>query len=182
MATPKATKKNRNPKRYSAKTILDKKVAAENGWNIVWGRLKPGAGRPAKVKPVFKVVAEKIPFEFLSSIQKKLEKEDIACFGVYMAHDSMGVARYGGRGDIFKRLASHKSTYPNELVFFSFYIIEEKAHEREIETAILRAAGGQMVLNTKKVRMGIEAGNVADYEPGTLFFERQKKRGRTKGS
>jgi len=30
----------------------------------------------------------------------------------------------------------------------------------------------------RKVREGIERGNVADYEAGTFFFERQGKRGK----
>jgi hypothetical protein len=85
----------------------------------------------------------------------------------------MGVARYGGRGDIFTRLAAHKKNYPKELQYFSFYVIANKAHEREIETVILRAAGRQMTLNTKKIAFGLHPGNIADYEPGTNFFERQ---------
>ncbi len=99
-----------------------------------------------------------------------------------MAHDSMGVARYGGRGSIFSRLDRHRKDYPDELLYFSFYVISNKAHEREIETAILRAAGGQMVLNERKVRMGLENGNVSDYEPGTWYFERQRPKGPKKKS
>jgi hypothetical protein len=67
-----------------------------------------------------------------------------------MAHDSFGVARYGGRGNIFSRLRTHKRKYSKELVYFSFYIIENKTHEREIENVILRAAGPQMVLNNSR--------------------------------
>jgi len=44
-------------------------------------------------------------------------------------------------------LRSHKRKYSKELVYFSFYIIENKTHEREIENVILRAAGPQLVLN-----------------------------------
>jgi hypothetical protein len=90
----------------------------------------------------------------------------------------MGVARYGGRGAIFSRLATRKKRYPKELQYFSFYVIANKAHEREIETVILRAAGPQMTLNTNKVALGLHPGNIADYEPGTHFFERQNVRGR----
>jgi hypothetical protein len=90
----------------------------------------------------------------------------------------MGVARYGGRGQIFKRLASHKKKYPTQLLYFSFYVIEQKQHEREIETIILRAAGPQMTLNTRKIALGTEPGNVHDYELGTNFFQRQMTRGR----
>jgi hypothetical protein len=98
--------------------------------------------------------------------------------GVYLAHDSMGVARYGGRGAIFTRLASHKKNYRKQLLYYSFYVIENKPHEREIETALLRAAGPQMVLNTRKIAYGLHPGNIGDYEPDTEFFERQSIRGR----
>jgi ribosomal protein S7 len=36
---------------------------------------------------------------------------------------------------------NHKRKYYKELVYFSFYIIENKTHENEIENVILRAAG-----------------------------------------
>jgi len=97
-----------------------------------------------------------------------------------MAHDSMGMARYGGRGRIFSRLRSHHVKYPKELLYFSFYVIKSKKHERELETAILRAAGPQMILNKRKVRANINPGNVSDYEPGTMFFERQQRKGKKK--
>lgn len=64
------------------------------------------------------------------------------------------------------------------MTYFSFYILKNKKHEREIETAILRSAGPQMTLNQRKVRDGIDPGNITDYEPGTQFFERQQKKGR----
>jgi hypothetical protein len=82
-----------------------------------------------------------------------------------------------GHGDIFDRLAAHKYRHRKQLLYFSFCIISNKNHEREIETAVLRAAGGQMTLNEKKVRMGLEAGSVSDYEPGTWYFERQWVKG-----
>ncbi len=107
-----------------------------------------------------------------------MEQEGEHLEGVYFAHDSMGVARYGGRGAIFSRLSAHRKKYPKQLLFYSFYVIENKSHEREIETAILRAAGPQMTLNTRKVAYGLHPGNIGDYEPGTKFFERQKIRGR----
>jgi hypothetical protein len=110
-----------------------------------------------------------------------MEREGEHLEGVYFAHDSMGVARYGGRGAIFNRLSAHRKKYPKELLFYSFYVIENKSHEREIETAILRAAGPQMTLNTRKVAYGLHPGNIGDYEPGTKFFERQGIRGRRRG-
>ena len=48
--------------------------------------------------------------------------------GVYLAHDSLGHARYGGRGQIFVRLSNHIKKYPRELLYFSFYVIKEKNH------------------------------------------------------
>ncbi len=147
-------------------------------WVVVEGRLVPQPGKPPKTRHLFECVAEKLPFDCLSDIRKHLKDNDRDREGVYMAHDSMGVVRYGGRGQIFTRLAEHKRDHPKELLYFSFWIIKDKKHERELETAILRAAGPQMILNTRKVRAGIEVGNVQDYEPGTRFFERQKRKGK----
>ena len=90
----------------------------------------------------------------------------------------MGAARYIGRGSVFSRLAAHKKEHPHELVYFSFYIVEEKQHEREIETLLIRAAGPQLEFNDRKKRIGINSGNIRDYEPGTSFYERQAKKGR----
>jgi hypothetical protein len=118
-----------------------------------------------------------LPFDCLGGIKTKMKAEAEHLEGVYLAHDSMGVARYGGRGQIFTRLAAHKTKYPDQLLYFSFYVIANKAHEREIETAILRAAGPQMTLNVRKVGRGIETGAILDFEPGTKFFERQRPRG-----
>lgn len=61
-------------------------------------------------------------------------------------------------------------------MYFSFYTIANKNHEREIENAILRAAGGQMLLNQNKKREGLEVGAVTDYEAGTYFFQRSTAR------
>ena len=147
-------------------------------WVVKRGRLIPGRGRPRKEGHLFRYVAEKLPFDSLPAVAKYMKEEAEHLEGVYLAHDSMGAARYGGRGAIFTRLASHKKNYPKELLYYSFYIIENKAHEREIETAILRAAGPQMVLNTRKVASGLHPGNIGDYEPDTEFFGRQGVRGR----
>ena len=129
---------------------------------------------------MFLYLGEKLPFDCLKSVAAFIREESDDTQGVYMAHDSMGVARYGGRGDIFTRLKSHNKNYPSELLYFSFYIIRNKKHEREIETAILRAAGSQMTLNERKTALGLKVGNVSDYEPGTHFIERQAKKGRKK--
>jgi hypothetical protein len=173
-------KRKSTPKKSSRKSTYYS-VWKQDGWNVVTGKLIPGPGRPVKDKPIFSVVAEKIPFGAMKRVKKDMQDHNYPTNGVYFAHDSMGVARYGGRGQIFTRLEAHKRKYPRQLVYFSFYIIQAKNHEREIETAILRAAGPQMVLNIRKVQAGIERGDVRDYEPGTEFFERQSIRGKKKG-
>jgi hypothetical protein len=162
-------------KGQSRKELYDV-VYAGDGWVVRSGRLKPKTGRPHKTGHLFEIVAEKLPFECLAKVRKLLVDENMDREGVYMAHDSMGVARYGGRGQIFARLRSHKKRYPKELMYFSFYTIKNKSHEREIENAILRAAGGQMMLNQNKKRVGLEVGAVTDYEAGTYFFLRRPAR------
>lgn len=164
--------------RGNSRKQMDPKIWSNSDWVVAPGRLIPGRGRPPKTSHLFEFVAEKIPFESLQDVKKHMLKLTEHPNGVYLAHDSMGVARYGGRGDIFTRLASHRKKYSKELRYFSFYVIANKAHEREIETVILRAAGSQMTLNTRKIAAGLHPGNISDYEPGTNFFERQRPRGR----
>jgi hypothetical protein len=60
---------------------------------------------------------------------------------------------------------------------FSFFVVEEKMHEREIETIMIRAAGPLLDFNSRKVRNDIKAGNVRDFEAGTKYIERQYKKG-----
>ena len=153
-------------------------VWADGEYNVVEGRLTRPVGRPSGTAHLFQYVAEKLPFECLDAIKAKMNAEADHLEGVYLAHDSMGVARYGGRGQIFARLQSHKAKYPKQLLYFSFYVIANKNHEREIETALLRAAGAQFTLNKRKIGNGLEPGNILDYEAGTRFFERQHLRGR----
>lgn len=90
----------------------------------------------------------------------------------------MGYPRYIGRGNVFWRLNNHRKAHPLELVYFSFYIVLDKAHEREIETLLIRAAGPLLEFNSQKKRVDIQAGNVRDFEAGTRFYERHYKRGR----
>jgi len=56
-------------------------------------------------------------------------------------------------------------------------VVEEKKHEREIETLLIRAAGPLLEFNTKKKRVTIRTGSLLDYESGTKFFERRYERG-----
>lgn len=165
-------------KKPSKKKTDRRPVWTADGWRVVSGRLVPGKGRPRKASHLFRFVGEKLPYSCLRDVADHVRAASDEVEGVYFAHDSMGVPRYGGRGDIFSRLDSHQREHPKELLYFSFFIIKNKNHEREIETAILRAAGSEMILNQRKVRTGLEVGNVADYEPGTDFIERQRQRGR----
>ena len=75
---------------------------------------------------------------------------------------------------------ARKKAQPRELAYFCFYIVAEKKHEREIETLLIRVGGAHLHFNERKKRIDIEAGNVNDYEAGTSYVERQRKRGRTK--
>ena len=175
----KKRRRRRGSKRPITKRVKET-VWTGDEWKVVSGRLVPQAGRPPKTSHLFLYVAEKLPYTCLNDVRKDMKRNAENREGVYMAHDSMGTARYGGRGQIFNRLAAHKKKYPRELVYFSFYVVKDKKHERELETAILRAAGPQMILNTRKVRDSISRGSIHDYEPGTRFYERQGKRGRAK--
>ncbi len=171
-----AKKRKRQTKRPSQKRD-DGVVWREGGWCVRWGRLVPGRGRPHHVKSLLSWVGEKIPFEALSDTKKRLQDEGATKEGVYIAHDSMGFARYVGRGDIFVRLKARKKAHPLELAYFSFYIIAQKKHEREIETLLIRLGGAHLQFNERKKRVDISPGNIRDFEPGTKYVERQWKRG-----
>jgi hypothetical protein len=161
----------------SRKEVIGQVWSDKSEWNVVAGRLVPGAGRPRQ--SLFRYVGEKLPWGSLAKVRAhvvRVEGDDPE--GIYLAHDSMGFARYGGRGQIFGRLRSHRRKYPRELLYYSFYVVASKVHERELETVILRAAGPQMILNERKVRSDISSGNIKDYEPGTRFFERHAKKGK----
>lgn len=165
-------------KKAAVKTIKLAKLWGNNQWTVRFGKLNPGRGRPEAVKRLFVVVGEKLPFESLNSVSHYLKKNSISRTGVYVAHDSMGYVRYVGRGAIFSRLRARKKAQILELKYFSFYVVKEKKHEREIETLLIRAAGPLLQFNTKKKRLTISAGNISDYEAGTWFFERHYKKGK----
>ncbi len=167
-------KRRRKPRR--SKRVYGDVVYQDDDWFVLAGELRPTASH-AGSDHLFKYLAEKLPWASLSKVSNHLKRLNVKRQGVYMAHDSFGVARYGGRGNIFSRLRNHKRKYPRELVYYSFFIIESKTHERDIENVILRAAGPQMLLNQRKVRDGIDPGAVGDYEPGTRFFRRKYARG-----
>ncbi len=164
-------------KPHSTKQVEDR-LAGDEDWTIVAGRLTRPTGAPRKTQSLFKFVGEKIPYKFLGKVKAKLVKENISINGVYIAHDSMGYPRYIGRGSIFTRLTARKKAQRHEIVYFSFFVVDEKIHEREIETIMIRAAGPLLDFNSKKKRTDIHAGDARDFEPGTGFVERQYKKGK----
>lgn len=159
------------------KRILGKVFTDGTQWTVQYGELKRRKGRPDKGEHLFKVLGEKLPYFALAKVSEHIRKQGHKSQGVYVAHDSMGCPRYIGRGNVFARLRSHKRTQPLELQYFSFYLVEEKKHEREIETLLIRAAGFLLEFNEKKKRVGISHGSIRDYEAGTFFYERQHKKG-----
>jgi hypothetical protein len=159
------------------KTVKDGSVGNNALWTIREGELKRPPGNPGLVKSLFRVVAEKMPYEFLGKIKESMKRQKLGTQGVYIAHDSMGYPRYIGRGNIFDRLQARRNAQILELSYFSFYVVEDKKHEREIETIMIRAAGPLLDFNDRKVRVDIQPGDVKDFEPGTLFYERQYKKG-----
>lgn len=148
-------------------------------WTVQYGVLKRGRGNPGKTEHLFKVVGEKLPFEALFEVKKHVKEQlGLKPYGVYVAHDSMGCPRYVGRGNVFGRLDARRKAQVQELRYFSFYLVSEKKHEREIETLLIRAAGFLLEFNSRKKRVGISHGNVRDFEAGTIFYERHYKKGR----
>lgn len=149
----------------------------DDTWSIYTGRLVRPPGRPHKNNSLFLHVAQKIPYEALSAVEKEYRANGYKSEGVYIAHDSMGYARYVGRGKVFPRLRARKRQAELELKYFSFYIIANKNHEREIETLLIRVGGAHLHFNDRKKRVDIQPGSIWDYEAGTRFVERRYKRG-----
>lgn len=156
------------------------RVWADAQWTVGYGRLIPGPGRPAKQSHLFKVVGEKLPIEALDAVRKELHERGLGEEGVYVAHDSMGYARYVGRGRIFSRLKARAKHNILEVKYFSFYVVQAKPHEREIETLLIRVASAMLYFNERKKRLNLSPGNIRDYEPGTKFYARNYKKGRRK--
>jgi hypothetical protein len=147
-------------------------------WTVGHGRLVPGPGRPRKQTRLFSVAGERLPIESLDAVRKDLRERGFGEEGVYVAHDSMGYARYVGRGRIFTRLKARAKENRLEVRYFSFYVVQAKVHEREIETLLIRVAAPMLFFNEKKKRLDLSGGNIRDYEPGTEFYERHHRRGR----
>lgn len=163
------------------KVVRDRSVWGDQRWRVARGELKRGRGRPRP--KLFLVVAEKLPFESINivtsamrALAKKRGWKEVR--GVYVAHDSMGYARYVGRGLIFQRLKARKRAQSLELSYYSFYVLKTREQEREVESLLTRVGGPLLEFNKRKRRANIKAGDVRDFEAGTHFFERQRKRGR----
>lgn len=146
-------------------------------WSVRSGDLRKRPGRPSFDQPLFRTIAERIPFAALDAVRREMTSYDVPLTGAYIAHDSMGAPRYIGRGNLFSRLRRRRSRQKLELAYFSFYVVSEKVHGREIETLLIRAAGPQLHFNTQKKRVDIQPGSTRDYEVGTIFFERRYRRG-----
>src|SRR5205814_8262042 len=114
----------------------------------------------------------------LAKVKLDLKQRGLDLQGVYVAHDSMGYARYVGRGDIFNRLKSRAKASKLEIKYFSFYVVKAKVHEREVETLLIRIAAPMLFFNDRKKRLNLSPGNIRDYEPRTQFYERHYKKGR----
>lgn len=177
------TAKNGTTKAAAKRVLLDKDVYAKTPWVVHFGdlqKIRKKRGRipnAAKTEHLFRVVGEKLPFAALADVKKHLQANGYSSQGVYVAHDSMGCPRYIGRGNIFQRLAARKKARDLELQYFSFYVVADKKHEREIETLLIRAAAFLLEFNDRKKRIGIEPGSVSDFEAGTVFYVRRYERG-----
>jgi len=168
-------------KKGSTTKAISRRIWTDHGlWTVHRGELKPPRGRPPCVKNLFQVVGEKLPWECLSTVRADVKRLGMPHTGVYVAHDSMGYARYVGRGNIFSRLRTQKKAHALELMYFSFYVVADKKHEREIETLLIRAAGPLLQFNDRKKRVTIDPGRIRDYEARTHFYERQRKKGKAK--
>ena len=132
------------------KTIKVANISNDKEWTVRFGKINAGRGAAGPIKRLFLVVGEKIPFGALSAVSKYLKDNKIRRNGVYIAHDSMGYARYIGRGAIFNRLRACRESHRVEVKYFSFYVIQQRKHEGEIETLLIHAAGPLLQFNTKK--------------------------------
>lgn len=165
------TKSRRFRKKAARKTIKNSEIATGVQWVVRWGTLNAGRGAAGRVKRLFRVVGEKLPFEAIGKVDRHLRDLQIEREGVYVAHDSMEYARYIGRGRIFHRLSACQKKHI-EIMYFSFYVVTAKKHEREIETLLIHSAGPLLQFNTRKKSAILSAGSIQDYEAGTEFFER----------
>ena len=159
-----------------SKSFRKKKLWHNKDWQIHHGFLS--SKKKEKLNPIFKIIAEKLPVESLSAVEKHLKKEGLPRTGIYVVHDSMGYSRYVGLGRIFYRLRSHYRKHRLEMRYYSFYVVPDNARQRELETLLIRIASPLLEFNSQKRRAATEVGSVRDYSLGTGFFQRKPVRQR----
>jgi hypothetical protein len=81
-------------KKAAVKAIKETIWVDNKQWTVRFGKLNPGPGRPESIQSLFKVVDEKLPFEAINKVNAYLRALGVRRNGVYIAHDSMGYARY----------------------------------------------------------------------------------------
>ena len=115
-----------------SKRVVQGEVFSDKAlWTVHHGVLEPTTqATPGETDRLFQVIGEKLPFSSLQAVRRHLVAQRLRLQGVYVAHDSMGCSRYVGRGAIFARLAARKKKYPLELEYYSFYVVQNKNHER----------------------------------------------------
>src|SRR5260370_38371170 len=79
-------------KKRAVKTIKGAWIYRDDQWIVRFGKLNAGPGRPQKT--LFLAIGEKLPVESIGKVNACLRAKGIRRLGVYVAHDSMGYARY----------------------------------------------------------------------------------------
>ncbi len=162
--------KRAEKKLSSTKIFFEDEVIDVNGYEIFPGQLVTRR-KIKSLAGIFTAFGEKLPKDALSAVFKHARSRGLPMQGVYVAHDSMGTPRYIGRGNIESRLRARFKAQPLELHFFSFYVVPNKFHEREIETLLIHVVGSLLDFNEKKRRIGLRSHAVGDFEAGTQFYQ-----------
>ncbi len=157
--------------RQKVSRVVRETITQANDERLIEGELKR-VGRPReKDKGIILKVAERLP----QWVVDYLDPEDN---GVYVLFDSRGWPCYVGRGNIKGRVSAHFKSHAKAPVIrtFSFYVVEGKAKERELETILIRLASPLLVVNDYKVG----GKNPREFEAGTRFLEVKPRLGRKK--
>lgn len=163
-------------KRYHKRRLRRKKEATifkNEEWDVNYGHITAGPG--GTTPRLFRYVAEKIPVEALKEVEDYVRLKTSSVKGIYLVLDSMSYPRYAGRGNVFDRIRARVKKHKAELKYFSFYLVESKKHERELETLLVHNMGTLLLFNTLKKREGTKASSIWDYEAGTKFVWRRDK-------
>jgi len=151
------------PGKAKATKSIQERVWHDTSWVVSRGVLKRRRGRPENVKPLFLVVGEKLPFASIDAVGKQVGQRIGSRSGVYVAQDSMGYARYIGRGKIFtrrRRLGRIERTCS--------CTTRSTSSSRALTGVRLNPcsyvrAGPLLEFNTRKRRANIEPGDVYDF-------------------